>query len=175
MTSRFLVLASLFAVSAVAQDARLGQGWLAEFDIAASQILALAEATPEAQYAWRPAPGIRTTSEIYMHVAVGNYWLLGQTGARPPVELGELKGNPEKLVTKKADVVKWLNNSLDAVRVTYAKADRTKAVTFFGKSTTADSVFLRILVHNHEHMGQAIAYARSSGVVPPWSKSAAKE
>ena len=32
-----------------------------------------------------------------------------------------------------------------------------------------DGVFLRILVHNNEHMGQAIAYARMNGIVPPWS------
>ncbi len=24
--------------------------------------------------------------------------------------------------------------------------------------------------HAHEHLGQAIAYARSNGVVPPWSQ-----
>lgn len=174
MLQRFL-LALVLAGASAAQDARLGQGWLAEFDIAASQILALAEATPEAQYSWRPAPGIRSTSEVYMHVAVGNYWLLGQTGARPPAELSGLKGNPEKLFTKKAEVLKWLKDSLDAVRQTYPKADRAKAVTFLGKSTTAENVFLRILAHNHEHMGQAVAYARSSGVAPPWSKSGAKE
>ena len=37
------------------------------------------------------------------------------------------------------------------------------------KDVTAGDVFLRILVHNHEHMGQAIAYARMKGIVPPWS------
>lgn len=171
-----LLLALLIAASAISQAPGLGQGWLEEFNIAASQITALAEATPEEKYNWRPAPGIRSASEVYMHVAVGNYWLLGQTGARQPVELAGLKGNPEKTITKKDDVLKWLKGSLEAVRQTYAKADRTKTVKFFDKDTSADNVFLRILVHNHEHMGQAIAYARSTGVVPPWSKTAgAKE
>jgi uncharacterized damage-inducible protein DinB len=31
-------------------------------------------------------------------------------------------------------------------------------------------MYLRIIVHANEHMGQLIAYARMSGVVPPWSK-----
>ena len=31
-------------------------------------------------------------------------------------------------------------------------------------------VYLRAIVHTNEHMGQLIAYARMSGVVPPWSK-----
>lgn len=175
MKIRGLLLIALLAGAAAAQTPGLGQGWLEEFNIAASQITALAEATPEEKYAWRPAPGVRSTSEVYMHVAVGNLWLLGQTGAREPVELARLKGNPEKLITKKADVLKWLKDSLEAVRQTYPKADRAKKVKFLGKDSTAENVFLRILVHNHEHMGQAIAYARSTGVTPPWSKSAAKE
>jgi uncharacterized damage-inducible protein DinB len=42
-------------------------------------------------------------------------------------------------------------------------------VKFLGSDVPAAYVLLRILVHNHEHMGQAIAYARMSGVTPPWS------
>jgi uncharacterized damage-inducible protein DinB len=30
-------------------------------------------------------------------------------------------------------------------------------------------MYLRIIVHANEHMGQLIAYARMSGVKPPWS------
>jgi hypothetical protein len=32
-------------------------------------------------------------------------------------------------------------------------------------------VFLRILIHNNEHMGQSIAYARMNAVAPPWSNA----
>ncbi len=78
--------------------------------------------------------------------------------------------NPEKDFSAKADVLRLLKSSQDAVRDAYATADRQKKVKFLGKETTADFVFLRILVHNHEHMGQSIAYARMIGVVPPWSK-----
>jgi uncharacterized damage-inducible protein DinB len=35
---------------------------------------------------------------------------------------------------------------------------------------TVDGMYLRIIVHANEHMGQLIAYARMTGVVPPWSK-----
>jgi hypothetical protein len=31
-----------------------------------------------------------------------------------------------------------------------------------------------ILEDQHEHLGQSIAYARSNGVVPPWSKALLK-
>ena len=31
-------------------------------------------------------------------------------------------------------------------------------------------MYLRIIVHANEHMGQLVAYARMTGVVPPWSR-----
>jgi uncharacterized damage-inducible protein DinB len=39
-----------------------------------------------------------------------------------------------------------------------------------GRHTTVGDVYLRILVHENEHMGQLTAYARMTGVVPPWTK-----
>ncbi len=39
------------------------------------------------------------------------------------------------------------------------------------KDATVDGMYLRIIVHDNEHMGQLIAYARMNGIVPPWSKA----
>lgn len=38
------------------------------------------------------------------------------------------------------------------------------------RDATVDGMYLRIIVHANEHMGQLVAYARMTGVVPPWSK-----
>ena len=59
-----------------------GQGWLPEFNHSSRQILALAEATPAEKFAWRPAPGVRSVSEVYMHIAVANFFLLQQVGVK---------------------------------------------------------------------------------------------
>jgi uncharacterized damage-inducible protein DinB len=166
-----MVAALAIAAAAEAQTAGAGQGWVGEFNHASQQLLQLAEATPAEKFAWRPAPGVRSISEVYMHAAIGNYFLLGQAGLKSPVDLATLGKDPEKSLTTKADVTKFLKDSLDAVRAAYATADKQKAVTFFGKDTTVDGILLRLLVHNHEHMGQAIAYARMNGIVPPWSKT----
>jgi hypothetical protein len=32
-------------------------------------------------------------------------------------------------------------------------------------------MYLRIIIHANEHMGQLVAYARMNGITPPWSKS----
>ena len=172
--SRLLALAFaaffLSADSAHAQGppAELGQGWLPEFALTSRNLLALAEATPPEKFAWRPGKGVRSIAEVYMHLALGNYFLLGRAGVTPPIELSKLP--KEAAVTSKPEVIKWLRDSLDAVSKAYATADRQKKVQLFGKDTTADGVFLRILIHNNEHLGQSIAYARMNGVVPPWSQ-----
>jgi hypothetical protein len=105
-----------------------------------------------------------------MHLAAGNFWLLEQAGVKS-AEMSKLPKDPEKSVTNKAEVIQWLRSSQDAVSKGYQSADRQKKVQFFGKDATSDGVFLRILVHNNEHMGQSIAYARMNGIVPPWSKA----
>jgi uncharacterized damage-inducible protein DinB len=85
----------------------------------------------------------------------------------------DLKQEMEKTVTKKADVIAWLKRSLDAVKTARAllkPGDLERKVKVDGKTVTVDGMYLRIIVHANEHMGQLVAYARMNGIVPPWSK-----
>ena len=149
----------------------VGEGWLGELDHAARQLVQLAEAIPPEKYSWRPAPGVRSVSEVFMHLGIANHFLLGQTGTSSGFDLKSLGKEPEKSKTAKADVIAFLKASFDPLRANYPTADKQKKVKLFGaKEVSVDGVFTRILVHNHEHMGQMIAYARMNGVVPPWSK-----
>ena len=170
MRYTMMPLLLLFVLPATAQPPELGQGWMEELNLAGRQMVALAEATPAEKFGWRPREGVRSVSEVYMHVALGNFWLMQQAGAKLPPGTPEIVPGLERKVTDKAEVIAWLKRSLDAARTAYRTTDRTKRVTFFGKETASDSVFLRLLVHNHEHMGQSIAYARMIGIAPPWSK-----
>jgi uncharacterized damage-inducible protein DinB len=43
-------------------------------------------------------------------------------------------------------------------------------VKLFGEDMTKQGAVMLILGDQHEHLGQSIAYARTNGVVPPWSK-----
>ena len=144
-----------------------GAGWAPEFKMAGRQIIALAEAIPAEKYAWRPGRGVRSVSEVLMHTASGNYFFLQSMG----VKAGEdLPKDSQKSVTAKADVVRWLKASFDAVQENYPNIDKQKAVTFLGHDATCDGVLIRALAHANEHLGQMIAYARVNGVAPPWSK-----
>jgi uncharacterized damage-inducible protein DinB len=96
--------------------------------------------------------------------------LLCVTGVKPPPDVTE---NMEKDFTSKAQVIAWLKRSLDAVKAAHAAAtpkDLERKVKIEGRDATVDGIYLRIIIHANEHMGQLIAYARMTGVVPPWSK-----
>src|SRR5215831_16517461 len=112
MGIRLLAAVSLGALLVWAQKVPplLGKGWMAEFDHASHQLDALADATPAEKFAWRPAPGIRSVSEVYMHIAVGNYFILSQAGIAPPADV-KISMETEKQVKEKADVIRWLKNS----------------------------------------------------------------
>jgi hypothetical protein len=89
------------------------QGYDGEWGHVSRQLVALAEAIPAEKFAWRPAPGVRSTSEVFMHIAITNFYLLSGIGPQMPPNLA---GGMEKTVTAKADVVNWLKRSLDAVK-----------------------------------------------------------
>ena len=165
----FLLFALLSTVTLHAQNEGLWEGYDGEWGVVSRQLLALAEATPAEKFSWRPAPGVRSIGEVYMHIAIANFYLLSVTGPKEP----EVSVSMEKTVTQKADVIDWLKRSLDAVATARAQlkpADYQRKASIYGKVVTVDGMYRRIIVHANEHMGQSIAYARMNGIVPPWSK-----
>ena len=171
MKKALLVLLLISARPLLPQTAPEGiwQGYDGEWRHVSSQLIALAEAIPEEKFAWRPAPGVRSTSEVYMHIAIANFYLLSVTGPKMPADL---KQEMEKTVVAKTDVINWLKRSLDAVKQAHLAArDLERKVHIADRDATVDGMYLRIIVHANEHMGQLVAYARMMGVTPPWSKS----
>ena len=149
-------------------------GFRAEFfanlDEVEEKLMTLAESTPADKYSWRPAGDIRSISEVYMHIAGGNYFLATFLGAKAPAR----NGDPEKTVTAKQDVLVELRKSfrhLRGVVNAMPTADFEKQVKMFSPSPTSyRGVLITMLNHLHEHLGQSIAYARMNGVAPPWSR-----
>ena len=172
---RFLLLALLLFSSilpAFGQETPTS-GFRAEFlrqlDGVSEKLVELAEAVPAEKYSWRPAEGVRSISEVYVHIASGNYFLMKFIGIDPPPEFTR---DMEKTITEKAQVIDAMKKSLSHVRQSVLKtsdADLEKSVELFSQNTTYRDVFSTLAMHLHEHMGQSIAYARMNGVVPPWS------
>ncbi len=157
-------------VPAAAQQAPTGLkgDMLAQFDEAANKIVQLAEAIPQEKYAWRPATGVRSVGEVVMHVGVGDYFVLTFVGITSPVELR----GAETSMTDKAQMIAFLKQANDHARAairSVPEADLDKPTQMFGRQTTYRNAYMTLVSHVHEHLGQLIAYARSNGVVPPWS------
>ncbi len=168
-----MLFAQQNAAKKMPQNSAPKSGFRAEFlgdlDDVQKKITDLANAVPAEKYTWRPAPGVRTVSEVYMHIAGGNYFLATFLGVKPPEDMPK---DLEKITDKK-EVLAALQKSFDHVRSIVkntSDADLEKPVKLFGNDTTQRGVFVTMLNHMHEHLGQSIAYARMNGVVPPWSK-----
>jgi uncharacterized damage-inducible protein DinB len=135
-----------------------------------AKLTGLAEAIPADKYAWRPAEGVRSVSEVFMHVANANYFFPTFWGVETPASV---KGqNLEKSVTEKAKVVQTLKDSfahLEKAVEGISDEQMGKSVNFFGTQMSMGSLLLHVANHEHEHLGQSIAYARMIGVTPPWS------
>ena len=149
---------------------------LAEVIIQEDKFTRLAEAIPADKYTWRPAPDARSIAEVFLHVAAANYNAYRLVGTPPPAGL-DLK-NLEKSTTDKAKIIATLKDSFahakDAIKA-IPDADLDKSLDWFGGKNTERGVLLFIVRHAAEHLGQSIAYARSIGVVPPWTADAQKK
>lgn len=171
-----LLLAAL-AVPAFAKDAAPVRGPRAAVNEAVvdarDKILDLARALPEDKYDWRPGPGVRSAGEVYRHVAQGNYLLCTFLGIKMPegITLKALDTTPLDKAKTIDLVERSFTFALDAVAST-PDAALEDTLKFFGQPATKMDVLMALATHNHEHLGQSIAYARSNGVVPPWTAKA---
>jgi len=150
---------------------------LAELETAERQILAVAQKMPAEKFGWRPDTTARSVSEALVHVAAGNFSLLAFLGRDAPKDIyGDIVGEGEqrlwsvvhrndeleKAVREKGEVIKLLERSLQAVRESIQQSGESLA------EPTTSRVYMRMIVHLHEHMGQMIAYLRTNGLSAPW-------
>src|SRR6059058_2101749 len=119
------------------------------------------------KYDWKPGEGVRSVSDVFNLIVFENGLLAGvlsgtpNTGAQPaPIT------DPEKL--QEALKASYLN--LQKAITGLSDNDLQAPVKLFGRDMTKQGALMLILNDQHEHLGQSIAYARSNGVVPPWSK-----
>jgi uncharacterized damage-inducible protein DinB len=137
----------------------------------------LAQSIPAEKYTWRPEAGVRSVSELFLHVAAANYNIpTMMTGTTPSPEFQ--KDGYEKSTTDRAKIVDQLNKSFAYAIAAVQKmsnADFAKAEKKLGPDANDGDVVYILVTHSHEHLGQSIAYARVNGVTPPWTEEAQKK
>ena len=165
-----VALAGSAPLSAQAAPSDFRAEWQGQFEGSAQKFVALAEAVPASAYDWSPMEGTMSVVEVYMHIARYNYMYLDENmGVAAPIAYADL----EEDVTTKDAAVEILTASMEHVRSTVgamSDADLEASTTLFGRDVANWAVLFQLVAHMKEHLGQSIAYARSNGVVPPWSR-----
>jgi uncharacterized damage-inducible protein DinB len=149
---------------------------IGQLEYVQKQVLDLENAIPDAKMTWRPNKDVRSISEVYSHIAFGNYLFAKFAGISLPAGVTVASPEDEKkwenVTTDKKAIHEQLVKSFDFVKGainSMSDASLENTVDFFGQKMTVRSVLLGLLTHMHEHLGQSIAYARMVGVVPPWT------
>ncbi len=176
-----LIVALLITTAAGNAQQRTGLmgDLIAEVAQVETKIVGLAKAIPESAYAWRPSDGVRSTAEVFMHLAGENYYAAAKWGGITEADTGitgashkEANAYEQRKMTR-AQVVAAVEQSfvlLTKAMVT-SPENRLETMTEYSQQkVTVRTAWVRTTTHMHEHLGQLIAYARSNKIVPPWSK-----
>ena len=168
--SLFLILA-FSAQTIQAQDSNnFKEQFLQHFD-RASRVLALAEAMPANLYSWRPDEGVFSVEEVYTHIARYNFYYLEESLGIPAPN--DLDVENMEAITGKEEVVDILKHSIKHVKEHIGEMPDSNIqaeTVMYGRTVNGQAVLMQLVTHKSEHVGQAIAYARVNGIMPPWSE-----
>ena len=121
------------------------------------------------KYDWKPGEGVRSVGDVFNLIVTENGLLVetltgagGGRGGGRGAQVIEPEKLQEALKTSYANLQKAIEGLSDA--------DLKAPVKLFGKDMTKEEAVRYLFADQHEHLGQSIAYARTNGVVPPWSK-----
>ena len=180
---RLAMLSALALMLTLSLAAQQPQGLMGDLTKDVSQvqtkIVGLAKAIPAAAYDWKPSSDVRSTGEVFMHVAADNYFLPAAMGIAPPAATGingkdyktaaafeQRKMSRDEIIAELDKSFAFLQTSMSGV--TDAKLEAPLEI--FGQKSTGRAMWVSTTTHLHEHLGQLIAYARSNKITPPWSK-----
>jgi uncharacterized damage-inducible protein DinB len=143
----------------------------AQLQDAHTKLVALANAIPAEKFSWRPAAGVRSSSEVFVHVAMENFEIPPMAGIAAATT--KVADNAEKSITSKAAVIDLLEKSFayaEASVMAARDAQMDVQGSYFGTPMSNRAILMQLALHGHEHLGQMIAYARMNSIVPPWSQ-----
>ena len=121
------------------------------------------------KYDWKPGERVRSVGGVFNLIVTENGLLVealtGAGGAR-----GGGRGAQVIAPDKLQEALKTSYANLQEAIGRLSDADLKAPVKLFGRDMTKEDAVRYLFGDQHEHFGQSIAYARSNGVVPPWSR-----
>jgi len=164
--TQFALAIALLLPLAQAQPAKFQAAFGEDAGTVSKKFTALAQVMA-GKYEWKPGQGVRSVGDVFNLIVQENGLLAdaltGKTnsGAEPaPIT------DPGKM----QDALKASYANLQKAITGLSDNDLQTHVKLFGEDMTKQDALMLILEDQHEHLGQSIAYARTNGVVPPWSK-----
>jgi uncharacterized damage-inducible protein DinB len=161
------ILAAAFSASALAQGMALPPGIAAEtkqvYTAVKTNLLAAANAMPEANYSFAPVPEEMTFGKWVAHVADA------QTGICSTIN-GQTKRGDAASKTSKAELVAALQASFDECDAAYNALTDANAAQLIAYGRGQNSRAGRLAynsAHDQECYGSMAVYMRIKGIVPP--------
>jgi hypothetical protein len=132
-------------------------------------ITKMADRMPEADYAFKASPDIRSYGELMAHIATAQVLYCSMAA-------GEMK-RPADVKGSKADIVAAIKGSFDACDAVFnslTDASAMEGVRGRRGQTARISVLWGMIVHSNEEYGYGSIYLRLKGLTPPSSDPAPK-
>jgi len=164
-----MVSAALLTASpSMAQGRVFTDAAKAQWSTVNGYVLQSAELMPEADYAFKPTPEIRSFGQLIGHIADANVGICAMA-------IGEKRdfGTAEKTKTTKADLVAALKESAAYCDGAFAKINDTtgaETVSLFGSQMPKLLGMTFNTNHVWEHYGNIVTYMRLKNMVPPSSR-----
>ena len=158
--------AGLMAPSAQAQPAGLQAAFANDAGTLSDKFTGLARVMSR-KYDWKPGQGVRSVGDVFNLIVKENGMLAGVLSGTPSTGASPA---PITDPVKMQEALKASYANLQKAITGLPTSDLQASVKLFGRDMTKQAALMLILGDQHEHLGQSIAYARTNGVVPPWSK-----
>lgn len=172
MKTKHLILSGMILLSAFTfSHAQSLDEMVKDWERAKAYTKEYLDAMPEAGFAFKPTPEMRSFAEQILHLTSANYGFVATaTGATPPVK------DLEKTTTdkSKANVTKLAMDGYDFVINSIKKmnpATLQEQIKLFGRfDMSRIAAVVKAFEHQTHHRGQTTVYLRLSGVTPPGEK-----
>ena len=162
-----IICVALAAPAAAQAPSGVMEDLLKDVKEAKGKIVGLAKAMPDAAWDWRPAPGVRSTREVFVHVTADNYFIpVGAGSTRRPAPASARTTRRSRRSRSGRGRASRPRRARHVVRVPRAADDRDHrreardAVEVAEESTR--QLWIASTTHLHEHLGQLIAYAAAT-------------
>ena len=171
-----ILTAALVAAPTAAQEPMgVAAQQVQDLETMKDKFVSLARAFDAGQMEWRPMEGVRSVKEVIDLMVAEVHLFPAMWGFEPPAQTAAGFG-PEIQRTaalSPEEAIAEMEAGFDFMIESVASLDHDRLhepADWFGTSMVLEAAIASALGDMHEHLGQLIAYARSNGVVPPWSR-----